>query len=216
MKKLLFTGLFAFLAVSVTLAQQPPSGREKQQYHKQHHKHHRHYRHHRGLALSKQLNFSDAQKQQLKTIGQDFHQKMVALNKNENITVKAMRDQRAALVKDQQTAFQNILTPEQKTKLSDLKKQHAAKRQEMASKRMDKMKEKLSLTEDQTAKIKSLNDQFREKIMQTKDNTTMDRSAKKEAFSAMMKQRKEDMRGILTPEQQTKLEEWKKDKMGRL
>ncbi|HMH33115.1 MAG TPA: hypothetical protein VK543_08785 [Puia sp.] len=210
MKKFLFTSLFALAVGSVAMAQQAPQN--KAQDHPYHHRHH----HHQGMALSKTLNFSDQQKQQLKEMRQDFRKKMADLNKNENITVKEMRDRKAALIRDQKTAFQNLLTPEQKNKLDDIRKNMAQKRQDMASRRIDKMKEKLNLSEEQTARIKTLDARFRENLKKNKDNTSLDRTAKKEAFIEMFKQHKEELQGILTPEQLNKLQEWKKERTGRL
>jgi Spy/CpxP family protein refolding chaperone len=214
MKKFLFTTLFAILVGSLAMAQQAPQS--KAQMHKYHHQHYGHHHRHHGMALSKTLNFSDQQKLQLQTMRQDFRKKMDDLNKNESITVKAMRDQKAALIREQRTAFQNLLTPEQKNKLDDMRKHMAQKRQEMASRRIDKMKEKLSLSDEQTAKIKTLDSQFRENLKKNKENTSLDRTAKKEAFIEMFKQHKEELQGILTPEQLNKLQEWKKERTGRL
>jgi Spy/CpxP family protein refolding chaperone len=210
MKKIILFSL-AFCLVAITTMAQKHSdsthhfrGYNKMKFHGQHH-----------MDLSKTLNFSDQQKQQLKSINQDFHHKMADLNKKEDITVKSMRDQKAALIKEQRMAFQNLLTLEQKNKLEDMKKESAIKKQEMASRRLDKMKTKLNLTEDQTAKIKALNDQFRENMKKFKENQTTDRSAKKEELMSAFKQHKEDFEKILTPEQLSKMQEWKKDKTGR-
>ena len=77
------------------------------------------------------------------------------LNKNENITVKESRDKKEALRKEQKEKMLAILTPEQKTKLEQLKKDREVKREAMTSKRLDKMKTKLNLSDDQMAKIKA-------------------------------------------------------------
>jgi Spy/CpxP family protein refolding chaperone len=206
----LVASLFACLVVTATMAQQPADstrhfrGHGKMKFHG----------HHR-MDLSKTLNFSDQQKQQLKSMNQDFRSKIADLNKKEEITVKSMRDQKAALIKEQRNAFQNLLTQDQKNKLADMKKKMADRKQEMASRRLDKMKSKLSLTEDQTAKIKALNDQFHEQIRKFRDDQSTDRSAKKEELMSVFKQHKEDFEKILTPEQLSKMQEWKKDKTGR-
>jgi len=210
MKKIILFSLAACLVASASMAQQNKDstrhfrGHDRSQFH----------RHHR-MDMSNTLNFSDQQKQQLKSINQDFRTKMADLNKKEDITVKAMRDQKSTLIKEQRTAFQNLLTQDQKDKLGDMKKKTSERRQEMASRRLDKMKSKLSLTDDQTAKIKSLNDNFREKIKSFRENQSTDRSEKKEELMSAFKQHKEDFEKILTPEQLSKMQEWKKDKTGR-
>ena len=70
------------------------SAQEKQHGHHGKHK----AKHHRGYHM-KDLNLSEEQKQKMKAIGQTFRQQMADLNKNESITVKEMRDRRAAIAK---------------------------------------------------------------------------------------------------------------------
>jgi Spy/CpxP family protein refolding chaperone len=210
MKKIILFSLIVCLGTSATMAQQHSDrthhfhGHGKMKFHGHHH-----------MDLSKTLNFSDQQKQQLKSLNQDFRHRMADLNKKEDITVKSMRDQRAALIKEQRLAFQNLLTTEQKNKLEDMKKKNAERKQEMASRRLEKMKTKLNLSDDQTAKIKMLNDQFRENMKKFRQDKSTDRSVKKEELISVFQQHREDFEKILTPEQLSKMQEWKKEKTGR-
>ena len=76
--------------------------------------------------IAKQINLSDAQKQQAQANKADFKQKMQELNKNENITVKEQRDRKEALRKEQKAKMQALLTPEQKAKMAEVKKRKAS------------------------------------------------------------------------------------------
>jgi Spy/CpxP family protein refolding chaperone len=207
MKKIFIMATALCLSVMAVSAQQPGYGGF-------HHRHGRSYHHHRR-DLTKELNFTDQQKQQLKTINSDFRTKMAELNKNENITVKEMRDKRAALLKEQRTAFQNLLTPEQKTKLEDMRKKGEARQQEMAAKHLENMKTRLGLSDDQTAKIKNINDGFRSQLQKFRDNQSLNRSDKRDQFMALVKQRNDNIKSVLTPEQYDKMQDLRKQRMER-
>ena len=174
------------------------------------HRHHKGKRHHE--MVSKQLNLTDAQKEQIKTINKDHHSKMAELRKNENITVKEMRERRSAIAKEHRSAIEGVYTPEQKTKLQELRKKSAEQRKEKMAKRSEKMKEQLSLTSDQSSKLKTMNDGYREKIEAIRKNESLDQSAKKQQFQTLRQQQKEEIKSILNAEQLQKLEEMKKDK----
>ncbi|MFI5156895.1 MAG: hypothetical protein ACHQEM_11955, partial [Chitinophagales bacterium] len=73
------------------------------------HAHRFHHLHQQNLASA--LQFSDQQREQMKSITMEFHHKMADLSKNESITVKEMRDQREGLAKTYRASVQNLLTP---------------------------------------------------------------------------------------------------------
>jgi Spy/CpxP family protein refolding chaperone len=190
------------MAASISFAQDPSSTTHRRPFH-------------RHSNVAKDLNFSDDQKEQLKTISRDFHQKMAMLNQDESITVKDMRDRKAAITHDYHLAFQNILTQEQKDKLADMRTKSEEKRKMMAEKKLEKMKGKLNLSEDQTAKIRAINDKYRDQYKKYSTMDGSDRSSKKEELIGLRKQQKEDIHAVLTPDQQKQLDDWKKNKTGR-
>ena len=185
------------------------SAQEKQHGHHGKHK----AKHHRGYHM-KDLNLSEEQKQKMKAIGQTFRQQMADLNKNESITVKEMRDRRAAIAKEHRLSVEGVLTAEQKAKIQEQKTKSVEKRKEMQANRMEKMKKDLSLTDDQTAKLKSLNENYRNKIESLKKNESLDRTAKKGQLQALRQQHKSELKNVLSEEQIKKLEEMRKDKGG--
>lgn len=186
------------------------SAQEKQKGHHGKHKakHHREY-------LTKDLNLSDDQKQKMKEVKENHRKQMAELRKNENITVKEMRDRRAALAKEQKAAIDGILTQEQKIKIQEQRTKSIEKRKEMQAKRAEKMKKDLALTDDQSSKLKTMNESYRSKFETLKKNESLDRTAKKEQFKALKQQHKEELKNVLTQEQIQKLDEMKKDKGGR-
>ena len=183
------------------------SAQEKQHGHHGKHKANSHREH-----LAKDLDLSDAQKEKMKEVREDYRKDIAELNKNENITVKEMRDRRAALAKEHKTAIDGILTQEQKNKIQEQRKKSMEQRKEMQAKRAEKMKKDLALSNDQSAKFKTINESYKSKLESLRSNESLDRTAKKEQFGALKQQRKEELKNVLTQEQIKKLDEMKKDR----
>ena len=160
--------------------------------------------------MAKQLNFTDAQKNQAKTINEDTRKKMQELNKNESITVKEQRDRKAAIAKERKTKIDGLLTAEQKTKQTQLKAEHKAKREAGYAKRMDKMKTNLNLSDNQVSKLKAQHSIMKAKAEKIKTNESLSREQKKEQMMALKTEAKEQHNKIFTPEQLKKKEEMKK------
>jgi len=199
MKKVLIP-VIAFLAFTVSVNAQHQMGKEK------------HRQHHQKGKMAKELNFTDAQKNQAKAINADSRKKMQELNKNENITVKEQRDSKASIMKERKTKMEGLLTAEQKTKQTQLKAEHKAKKEAAYAKRMDKMKTNLNLTDDQVAKLKANRAANHAKAEKIKNNESLSREQKKEQMMALKAEAKEQHNKIFTPGQLKKKEELKKNR----
>lgn len=174
------------------------------------HFHHRH--NHHGLMM-KEINLTATQQQQLKLNRDSYKNQMTELNKNESITVKEARDKKEALRKEQKTNMMSILTPAQKIKMENLKKNREAKRDEIVAKRLDKMKTKLNLSNDQVAKIKRSREDIHNQSKDIRDNDQLSRTEKKEKLMVLKEQTQNNLKSILTPEQINKIEELKKNRI---
>jgi len=86
---------------------------------------------------------------------------------------------RDALLKDQKGKMQNLLTPEQKNKMAQLKTEHKAKAAQHYTAHLDKMKTKLNLTDKQVASMKTQHEAMMVKVKAIKENEGLDRTAKK-------------------------------------
>ena len=203
MKKVLIP-LIAIFAITFTASAQNKMGN----------KGHQHHKHEKGM-MAKELNFSDAQKAQAKQINDDSRKKMQELNKQENITVKEMRTRKAAIQKDRKIKMDGLLTAEQKTKMTQLKAEHKAKKEEGYAKRMDKMKTNLGLSEDQVSKLKAQREINHAKAEKIKSNESLSQEQKKEQMMALKNDAKEQNKKIFTPDQLKKMEEMKKSHEGK-
>ena len=195
--------LIMFLALGASAQEKRGShhGKYKAKHHRQH--------------ITKDLNLSEDQKQKMQAARDDYRKQMSDLNKNENLTVKEMRDRKASLAKEHKAAMDGILTQEQKNKIQEQRNQAIEKRKEMQAKRSEKMKKDLALTDDQSAKLKTLNENYKNQFESIRKDESMDRTAKQEKFKALHLQQKEELKSVLTPEQIQKMNEMKKDRGGR-
>lgn len=169
--------------------------------------------HHAQLA--KQLNLSDEQKKQAQANKVALKQKMKELNKNESITVKEQRDRKDALRKEQKAKMQALLTPEQKTKIAELKATKMAKKEEKFAKGLEKMKSKINLSDAQVMQLKSQRERIKANTKEIKDNESLSRTQRKEQLMALKAESKTQKSNIFTADQIKQLDEMKKNKMGK-
>jgi len=167
---------------------------------------------HQQMRMVKQLNLSQDQKKQAKAINEDARKKMQELDKNESITVKAMRDRKYAIQKERKAKMDGLLTAEQKAKQTQLRAEHKAKKEAGYAKRLDKMKSNLSLTDEQVVQLKTQRAATIAKAEQIKNNESLGRSQKKEQLMALTTEARDKRNKILTPEQRKKMEERKKNR----
>ncbi len=201
MKKIMLTALAFTLAVFSADAQVE----RKMKHHKQHQRH----------DAMKQLNLSEDQKKQAGAIKKEYKVRMQELNKNEGITVKESRDRKEALRKEQKTRIQGLLTSEQKNKLAQIKADKKVRNEAHFTKRMDKMKSNLQLTDDQVAKLKAGHEASKNRLKSIKENQGLDRVQRKEQLMALKNERKTQMESILTTEQKEKMKEMRKKRPGK-
>lgn len=202
MKKVVM-GLMALVILTVSA-----SAQQKREMKGKHHQHQK-------MSMAQQLNFSEEQKKQAKLIKEDFKKQMQVLNKNEAITVKEFRDRKYAMHQEQKAKMQGLLTSEQKAKMDQMKAEHKANAEQHFAKKLEKMKTNLGLTDDQASKMKTQREEMMMKMKALREDSKLDRLAKKEKMVALKSQMKEDHKKIFTAEQLKKMQEMKHSKMER-
>jgi Spy/CpxP family protein refolding chaperone len=120
MKKII-AGLFAIAAFTFSAIAQDKTDHRKMN--KQKHGMHKGHEG-KGMEGIEKLNLTVAQREQIKSINQDFTTRLHALNQNDNILVKDMKVQRKALMEERKNRIAAILTPEQKIQFEQLRKEH--------------------------------------------------------------------------------------------
>lgn len=211
MKKLLAIIAITAITFSAT-AQEKREGKQKHDMQKGMHKGGKHQRDGQGM---KDLNFSDAQKAQMKTNREEYKTKMNQLKQNQNMSVKEFNEKKQALHEEQKAKMQAMLTPEQKAKMAESKAKHEQQRTEMQAKRFEKMKTDLALSNDQASKLKAHNEATHAKLKALKENESLSKEQKHEQAKAIKEASKAERKNILTAEQLKKIDEMKKDRKGK-
>ena len=88
--------------------------------------------------VAQELNLSDAQKQQMKTINESFRNKMQSLKNDQTLSEEAKQERRKQLAEEHRTQVLAILTPEQRKQLEEKTTQGG----KMRGKRFDKEQRK--------------------------------------------------------------------------
>ena len=155
--------------------------------------------------MMENMNLTEAQKQQMKSIQIDFKAKMEALDKNDNMNVKDYKSQKEALIQNRKAQMQAVLTADQKEQLHTLKHE-----QENGHKGEGTVKGKdLGLTKEQRNEIRDQMQAMKSKMDAIKNNMSLTPEQKKEQMKALKASNKEAFKNILTPEQ---IEKMKVDK----
>ena len=213
MKKIIISALGIMLAFGSVMAQE--KSEDKSQMHKGHH---------RGDfdKMGEKLNLSQTQKDQMKSINDEFRSQMQDLKKNENITVKEQKSRREELTKNHRERIQSILTNDQKVQFEKIKKEHSDKSGKMGKTKRggkdfgngsrEKLSESLNLSKEQSDKLKTLHSGMSEKIKSIRSNESLTQDQKKEQMNEVKKQQKEQMKSILSEDQLKKMDEMKSNR----
>ncbi len=165
--------------------------------------------HHQKAMMMQHLNLTTAQKNQMKANRESYKKQLEDLKKNDGISVKEYREKKEAIHKAQKEKAMAVLTPEQKTQLEQLKKEEQQKHKMKSAERMEKMKSRLGLTDEQAAKLKANREDINTKMKAIKENNKLSSEEKKQQLKELKKQNKDIFRDMLTPDQLKKMQDMK-------
>jgi Spy/CpxP family protein refolding chaperone len=203
MKKILATAL-VLSVVFATRAQEIPE--RKHDGYKPHGEKGMHHRRPGGMDF-KQLNLTDAQKEQMKTQRESFRKQMDELKKNDNITVKEWKTRMENLRKEQKSGMEKILTADQKKQLEKMKSDQHSKMEDRRKQGAERMKQHLGLTAEQSSKLEQSRKETGDKIKAIRENKSLSDEKKREQMKEVMKKQKEQLKSVLTEEQLQKMKE---------
>ena len=186
------------------------------------------------------LNLTDAQKAQMKTLNESFRSKMQNLRQDKSLSQEVQKQKREELMKEHRAQMQSMLTPEQKKQWEANRKDLGSKKWDGKGKhegagkhegddkgsmrggkrlghvqQFEKMSKDLNLTDDQSARLKSMNETFRTNMQSIHNNNALSSDQKKEQMKNLQSKHQEDIKSILTKEQQTKFNTEFKSKKNR-
>lgn len=152
------------------------------------------------------IRYTPEQRKQVMAINKDYQQRSADLFKKDNITLREYKAGLITLQKDKKSKLQALLTPAQKDQIAKRRQQAKENAQVMAAARMERMKIRLNLTDDQTAKIKAGQENLRSQAKAIRENDDLLPQQKREQLQSLASQRKDNLMAVLTPEQATKLQ----------
>jgi hypothetical protein len=194
MKKIMFGVLLSLFAVAAVKAQDDPDLRMQKKM--------------RHMDLQK-LNLSQEQKDRFRSANDEFRNEMQDLKKQDDITVKEWKSRMQKLRADHKEKIRGLLTNDQKEQLEKMKTGRKERSEAMSQKRMERMKQRLALTDAQSDKLNELRTDMSAKLKTLKENNSLTRDQKRDQVKELMRQRKEKMSSILTTDQLKKLKEGK-------
>ena len=207
MKKIVLATLVGAFAFVSTSAQEIPE--RKHDGYKPHAKTRMH-----GKKQMEGINLSEEQKAQFKSLNAEHRKQMEELKKEENITVKESRERMEKLRKEHREKTQAVLTTEQKEQIKKNGEARKVEREEMAVKQKERMKTRLGLSDEQSAKLEKQRKETGEQMKAIRENKSLTEEQKKEQMKSLHKKNQESMKTILTPEQIEKMKERKGDRKG--
>ncbi|HUR11782.1 MAG TPA: hypothetical protein VM012_10460 [Flavitalea sp.] len=203
MKKIL--GIAMVLMIAFTVNAQTSNTEKSQK---------NHNRNHNNREAFSNIDLSASQKEEMQKINKDFQAEMKSLKSNSQLTDAQKKEQRIQLLSRRKEAVNKILTPEQKQKWEASKSTHERGKKEFsktAQGKNDHMKD-LNLSQEQVAKIKTINASYQDKISLLKNHRKEERTEQKQAFAKLRKQQHDEIKAVLTPEQ---IEKFESKKMNR-
>jgi Spy/CpxP family protein refolding chaperone len=214
----------SLVALAITFASIAQSQHKKEFGKEGKEKHQKEFRQ-KGADFGEKLNLTEAQKSQVKAQNEAFKKDMEAL-KASTATEEQKKQQRKDLLQKRREQMQAILTPEQKEKAKELRQQAKAKHDGKGKfegrkhggekgKGAEKFHQELGLTADQSAKLKQVNQSFRTSLQDVRKNESLTEDQKKEQVKSLQQKHKEEIRSLLTTEQQDKLKDRVKNRPNR-
>jgi hypothetical protein len=169
---------------------------------------HNRFGHHRfGRRHHEFIHYTPEQRQQAMAINKDYRQKSADLFKQDNITLKQYKAGLVALQKEKKTKLEALLTPLQKDQQAASRRLRDDRSQLMATTRLERLRQALSLTDDQVSKLKTGQENLRSQAKTIHENDNLLPQEKRAQLKALMTTRNDTFKSVLTPDQYTKFQQ---------
>ncbi len=152
------------------------------------------------------IHYTPAQRTQVMAINKEYRQKAAELYNQDNSTLKQYKAGLLALQKQKKDKLAALLTPEQKTEIAARRKRMDENRQVMEVARLERLKLRLDLSDDQVAKIKAGQENLRSQFKAIHENDNLLPREKSEQMKSLMAKRNDTFKSVLTPEQYSQFE----------
>lgn len=172
----------------------------------------------KGHNKMEELNLTAEQKTQMKSINETFKSQMQEINHNAALSAADKKEKRTAILNERKEKIAALLNNEQKQKFQEIKKENQEDRKEAHAEgrghdgagrlnKMQEMSKDLNLTPDQSAKMKSINTNFRDKVKEIQGSTSLNQEQKREEMKSLSQKHRSDIESVLTEEQKKQMKE---------
>jgi Spy/CpxP family protein refolding chaperone len=213
-QKLKTSLLIAGVLLTCGMAQAQSSGKTDSTQHRMHHWSPRNGANFGHSRHGNSIRYTPEQRRQLMAINKEYHDKSADLFKKDNITLREYKAGLLALQKDKSSKTEALLTPQQKEQTARRKKMAEENRQVAEAGRMERLKLRLKLSDDQVSKIKAGQEGLRTQVKSIHDNDNLLPQEKMEQMKGLMAKRKDVFKSVLTPEQYTQFEQMMQHRRG--
>lgn len=161
--------------------------------------------------FQKDMNFSPAQQEQLKTMRQSMKEESKAIRNNAALSREDKKSKMKAIRERNQSSVKNILTPDQQAKWGQwAEKRRQFKKEQGARMQRKEMAKNLNLSKEQKSRMKELNKGMREKSESIRNNKSLTDAQRKEQLNALRMERVKMSKDLLSPEQIKMMQETRK------
>jgi Spy/CpxP family protein refolding chaperone len=167
--------------------------------------------------MMKQLNLSEDQQRQLRDLRQGEMATMQKLRNDTTLTPQARKDRMKSIRDEHLEKMKQLLTPEQFNKMQEFRKQQKAEFSEKGKKRAEAMRAKmkeLNLSEVQRTQLREIRKGAMTSLRKLRSDTGLTPEARMDGMRKIRMEQTEKLKQVLTPEQFTRLQEFRKQQMG--
>lgn len=169
--------------------------------------------------MKTELSLDDVQYKAVKAINEDFANRQLKLREDSTLSKQEKQKKAWTLRDDKNGAIAKVLTEDQKSKWKSYRASQAGKHKAgMAKYRGEhakRMQESLSLSDEQTSKIKSIDKEFGDKFRALRNDSTLAREDLRGKAKLLREEYRFKTKSVLTEEQFKKWELQKADRKKR-
>lgn len=204
MKKMITSALAILLLTGAVQAQAQSAEKAGDRKHQGHRK-----------DMAQQLNLTEDQKARFKTIREEERKELEEVKNNGSLTQDQAKARRREIHEKYREQMKAILTDEQKAEMEKGRKKGKGKDLGQWKNKKQDLPKDLNLTADQQSRMTAISAEFKTKMEAIRNNNSLSNSQKKEQFQALATEHRNQVKSILTPEQQQKMQSLRKENRGR-
>lgn len=165
--------------------------------------------------MKTELGLDEVQYKAVRAISEEHAAKLTKISRDSTLSKEARHQQMKAYHNEKEAALQKVLTEAQRKKLAENRSEQRSKHSGRMARHQgdygDRMKKELSLSDDQTEKIKAINREFGQKFSALRNDSTISNVDNKKSMKQLRDEHQKKLKSVLTEEQFDKWEKMKSE-----